>query len=113
VCAHVGRAKRIDSANHLTHAGVALAVDVSNADHRALFRQRVGRERGLVVNGVNFGATAMPPQRFKNRRAEIFWRLKVFTVDGGVVRNDALLKQASLAIDAWHDEYGRLQLEAT
>jgi hypothetical protein len=72
----------------------------------------MARERGLNVTGVLFGAVAMQPQRFRNRRAEMFWRLREYIAEGGCLPEDKELREELLAIGAWHDEAGRLQLEA-
>lgn len=71
----------------------------------------LARERGLTVHGVNFGSVALTPVRYRNRRAEIIDKVRQFIGNGGALPADEMLKQEMLAVDAWYDEAGRLQLE--
>jgi hypothetical protein len=60
---------------------------------------------------VRQAATGSDPARYRNRRAEIIDKVRQFIQDGGALPGDELLKQEMLAVDAWYDEQGRLQLE--
>ena len=60
---------------------------------------------------MNFGSRALAEARYRNRRAEIVDKVRQFTQNGGHVPDDAMLREEMLAVNAWFDEQGRLQLE--
>lgn len=67
---------------------------------------------GRVVQGVNFAATPMN-QRFKNKRAEIWWAMKDWIEGGGVIPNILRLKVDLTGVTYKPDSVAsKLQLES-
>lgn len=70
-------------------------------------------EMEVVVDGVNFGENARDPERFVNRRAELWWGMREALVHGMVF----LPPDPRLAVDLVNVKYsfdsrGRIRLEA-
>ena len=71
------------------------------------------RELGYGVEDVHFGGGAMDPQRFRNRRAELFWHLREALERGDAsLPDDDELRADLSALRYLFTQDGRIQIES-
>lgn len=70
------------------------------------------RQLGHDVFEVPFGATALRPDQFTNRRMEMWWNMREWLRNGGAIPNDPALKQELSTPVYWFDRFGKKQLES-
>lgn len=71
------------------------------------------RGYGYKVRGIQFGMRAQEPERFENRRAEMWWRGAEWVKGGGCLPHDPMLASELAAPIYWYDKRGRLCVEST
>lgn len=69
------------------------------------------RQLGHSVIEVNFGGRPIDP-RFINKRTEMWWRMKEWVEQGGVIPNDAQLKQDLASPTYYYNTANKLCLES-
>jgi hypothetical protein len=69
------------------------------------------RRLGFAVSEVNFGAKAGQPDKYVNKRAEMWARMAQWLKEGGAVHNDLALKSELSSPTYFFDSSGRLGLE--
>lgn len=69
------------------------------------------RQLGYDVVEVPFGGKAVQPNLFLNRRAEMWWDMRDWIINGGAIPNDNGLKQELATPTYWYDAAGRKVLE--
>lgn len=72
----------------------------------------VNRGYGHIVHEVIFGGSATEPERFENKRAEIYWNAAEAVKGGAALPRDPLLAAELSAPIYWYDKKGRICLEA-
>lgn len=70
------------------------------------------RQLGHDVVEVPFGGKANEPQRFVNRRTEMWWLVKEWIGAGGALPLDSTLTQELSTPQYWYDSVGRVVLES-
>lgn len=103
--------KTVDAVLHLTaETGIrTVAVDVGGPGGGAADRLK---QFGVGVSDVHFGGGASDPERFKNKRAELFWRLRELLEKGELaLADDDELRADLSAIRYMFDQAGRIQIE--
>jgi hypothetical protein len=66
---------------------------------------------GLAVTGINFGSRASQPDRYVNKRSEMWFRMAEWIKEGGSIANDLGLKTELSTPTYFADSSGRLGLE--
>ena len=69
------------------------------------------RGYGHVVHEVQFGARAMDPDMYQDRRTEMHWRLAEWVKGQGCLPQDQMLADELAAPRYWFDKKGRVVLE--
>lgn len=64
-----------------------------------------------IVRPINFGAAALEPTKYLNRRAEMYWLAKDWVLTGGCLPPDPLLFAELAAPKYWYDKHQRRCLE--
>jgi hypothetical protein len=70
------------------------------------------RSTGHVVVGVQFGSGASEPDRFENRRAEMWWRLREWLEHGAVLQADQRMRDDLIGPEYSYTLRGRIKLES-
>lgn len=66
---------------------------------------------GYHVIGVNFGSKADDETKFRNKVAEMWWRMRKWLMDGGSIIDDAFLEQELTGREYGHNDKDQLVLE--
>lgn len=69
------------------------------------------RQLGYSVVDVNFGGKADDDRHFRNKTAEMGYRLRQWLTDGGAIPDDGKLEKELTTRLFWHDKDGRLVVE--
>ena len=69
------------------------------------------RQLGKDVVEVPFGGRAISPQRFVNRRSEMWWQVREWVRSGGAIPDHRDLKTELATPIYWYDAQGRVALE--
>ncbi len=64
-----------------------------------------------IVRPINFGSAALEPTKYQNRRAEMYWKMREWVLDGGCLPDDPLLHAELAAPKYWFDNKERRCLE--
>ena len=68
------------------------------------------KQLNIKATMIDFGGTPSEPQRFKNKRAEMWWSIREWLEEGGVIPPcESLIDDLSLP--QYLDEYGKIALE--
>ena len=70
------------------------------------------RQLSYDVIEIPFGGKATKPEKYINRRSEMWWLMKEWVEEGGAIPNDAALKQELSTPIYWYDNIGRRVLES-
>lgn len=70
------------------------------------------RSMGHSVIGVQFGGGASEPDRFENRRAEMWWRLREWLEHGAVLQSDQRMRDDLIGPEYSYTLRGRIKLES-
>lgn len=99
------------TAGHLQHLG-AMRTAVDDTGLGGGVTDRLS-ELDVIVDGVNFGENARDPERFVNRRAELWWGMREALLHGDVaIPLDARLASDLSNVKYSFDSRGRIRLEA-
>lgn len=71
------------------------------------------RENGVTTQAVNFGEKAEDTEKFYNRKAEMFWRMKLAFKDGEVsIPNDEVLISQLASVRYYYTKTGQIAIES-
>ncbi|HQN09080.1 MAG TPA: hypothetical protein PK569_16080 [Thermoanaerobaculia bacterium] len=99
------------TAGHLQHIG-AMRTAVDDTGLGGGVTDRLA-ELEVVVDPVNFGESARDPERFVNRRAELWWGMREALVHGDVaLPSDPMTASDLSSVKYSFDSRGRIRLEA-
>ena len=70
------------------------------------------RQLRYDVIEIPFGGKATYPDKYINRRTEMWWLMKEWVEDGGAIPDDVALKQELATPIYWYDNVGRRVLES-
>ena len=98
-----------------------VAREAERLEPDAIFIDQTGVGAGVVdqlkvtrhpVAGVAFSQQPLEPERFVNRRAEMWWKLREWMEHGAVVAADADLRADLIAPEYFFTDAGKIQLES-
>ncbi|MCC8189447.1 MAG: hypothetical protein LIP77_02255 [Planctomycetes bacterium] len=70
------------------------------------------RQYGLPVTGVSFAHTPLDKERFLNRRAELWWRMRKWLEEGGVLQHSPDLRNDLVGPEYQVTPNGKIQVES-
>ena len=70
------------------------------------------KRTGHRVTGVAFSQSPLEPERFANRRAEMWWRLREWLEQGAVLEQSQELRDDLVAPEYYYTPAGKVQLES-
>lgn len=87
--------------------------DVTFLDETGLGGPIVDRlsQLGFHVTGVNFGGKADDDKRFRNKTAEMWWRMREWIMKGGALPKDSQLEQELTTREYGHNDKDQLVME--
>jgi hypothetical protein len=66
---------------------------------------------GYNAIGVNFGSTADDPKKYRNKVAEMWWRMREWVMNAGAIMEDTQLELELAGREYGHNEKDQLVLE--